>query len=52
MLPGRPPRAKSAGAGIFPGFTIFGGMKESKFVKTKIVVGYVILIAVCILSVV
>lgn len=26
-------------------------MKESKFVKTKIVAGYVILIAVCILSV-
>lgn len=43
--------AKSAGAGIFPVFTIFGGMKESKFVKTKIVAGYVILIAVCVLSV-
>lgn len=26
-------------------------MKESKFVKTKIVAGYVILIAVCVLSV-
>ena len=43
--------AKSAGAGVFPVFTIFGGMKESKFVKTKIVAGYVILIAVCVLSV-
>ena len=50
VLPGRA-GAKSAGAGISPVFTIFGGMKESKFVKTKIVAGYVILIAVCVLSV-
>ena len=30
---------------------IFGPVKESKFVKTKIVAGYLLLIAVCILSV-
>ena len=32
-------------------FRIFGPVKESKFVKTKIVAGYLLLIAVCILSV-
>ena len=31
-------------------FAIFGAVKESKFVKTKIVAGYLLLIAVCILS--
>lgn len=32
-------------------FAIFGTVKESKFVRTKIVAGYLLLIAVCILSV-
>lgn len=44
--------AKISGGGwVYGLFTIFGGMKESKFVKTKIVAGYVILIAVCVLAV-
>ena len=43
---------KLSGSPVFPGFLlIFGGMKESKFVKTKIVAGYAILIVVCVLSV-
>ena len=32
-------------------FRIFGPVKESKFVKTKMVAGYVLLIAVCVLAV-
>lgn len=36
---------------FLPDFHYLWRMKESKFVKTKIVAGYVILIAVCILSV-
>ena len=32
-------------------FTIFDAVKESKFVKTKMVAGYVLLIAVCVLAV-
>ena len=32
-------------------FTIFDAVKESKFVKAKMVAGYVLLIAVCVLAV-
>ena len=42
------PAGKLSVGGTFP---IFGAVKESKFVKTKIVAGYVLLVAVSILAV-
>ena len=45
---GLAPAGKLSVGGTFP---IFGAVKESKFVKTKIVAGYVLLVAVSILAV-
>ena len=39
------------GLALHAPFTIFDAVKESKFVKTKMVAGYVLLIAVCVLAV-
>ena len=40
-----------AGLALRAPFIIFDAVKESKFVKTKMVAGYVLLIAVCVLAV-